>query len=609
VAQYGQLPATPTCLTPGGGWHFYFEWPGWNPKESLGQWLDIRGEGRQVLAPPSTHPNGGTYVWEESGRPSLVPVSPAPGWMLDLLQPAAAAQVSGQLDERYAQVYLAAGWHLDSIDAAGRAHWVRPGKNPRDGASATVYSDHSTVWSTSVAGVETHRPYLPNELAHALSVELPWTGPLDQPQRLSVVSAASIRMRRTTWLWQNRVPLGGAAILAGQEGLGKSTVAINLAAGVTVGTVEGDLSEPASVVYVSAEDSEAATLVPRLAAARADLSRVHFVRIDGAEGGLAIPRDLPELKAAMRRHGARLLVLDPLSVHVGDDRTDSHKERDVRRALAPLAAAMDDIGAAALGVMHWNKAPTTTALDRVLGSRAFTAAARAVRGVGEDPDDPDARLLVLVKSNLGPAGTPALAFRIASCFVPDPDGGLPLSTSAVEWMGEREGVRSSDLFKVAEEVEDAGALDVAREFVRDALSDGPLPTKEFEDGRKVAGLSVRTVQRARRAEGVIAEPRRDAEGKRIAGWRLRLPDDESLHRQALPNDRGLEDESLHRQPQDADEGWRTRHSASDVGGYETGSINTANNIGGGVAPEAPESGDDVSSQPTLGGLDQFGGTS
>jgi len=45
-------------------------------------------------------------------------------------------------------------------------HWTRPGKNPKDGASATVYPDgHTTIWSDAVASsfpaVELRRPYDP----------------------------------------------------------------------------------------------------------------------------------------------------------------------------------------------------------------------------------------------------------------------------------------------------------------------------------------------------------------------------------------------------------------------------------------------------------------
>jgi len=521
--EHGPLPEGPMVVTPGGGWHFYFRWPGFNPRETLGDHLDIRAEGRQVLAPPSLHPNGGTYCWEESGRPSHIEAPEAPEWMLHSLRPAGSSPGREALEPSLSMM-LTAGYSEPHIDNAGKAHLTRPGKSPKDGTSATIYphpDHHVTIWSTSVDGAQSAEPYYPQALSKLLKVPLP-VEPLSL-SGFSTVPAASITVKHQRWLWRNRLPLGSAVLLAGQEGLGKSTLAVELAAQATAGTLEGDVSGPCSVVYVSAEDSEAHTLVPRLTAAGADLTRVHFVRIDDLPGGLSIPADLPQLSAAMSQLGARLLVLDPLSVHIGDDRTDSHKERDVRRAIAPLAAAMDELQAVAVGIMHWNKAPTTTALDRILGSRAFTAAARAVLGVGIDPSDPDARVVVLVKSNLGPmASAPALAFKIEARYIPDPAGGLPIDTSGVEWLGERLNVRSSDLFKVANEGERA-SLSAAQDWLRETLADGPLTAQDLNEGMQSAGITASTFRRARESLGVTTKRLRDPSGRRISSWLVCLP--------------------------------------------------------------------------------------
>jgi hypothetical protein len=279
---------------------------------------------------------------------------------------------------------------------------------------------------------------------------------------------------------------------------------------------------PLGAVYVTAEDSESATIVPRLMAAGADLDRVHFVRIDNLPGGLSIPGHLDGLKFEMERYGARLLVLDPLSVHLGDHRMDAHRERDVRKAIGPLAFAMEAMDGSALGLMHWSKGPSVNALDRVLGSRAFTAAARAILGVGEDPDESGQRMLVLAKSNLGRLDVPALTFTITERLIDDPDGGFPIPTSGVEWTGEREGVRSSDLFRIAESAEEQGAMVSACTLIVSVLEDGPLDAKVLDNARKAGAVSERTYRRARAFLGVVTEPVRDSSG-RVIGWVARLP--------------------------------------------------------------------------------------
>jgi hypothetical protein len=61
----GRLPATLTATT-GNGTHLYFVHPGHgvpNSAGTLGDGLDIRGDGGFVVAPPSVHVSGRVYSW------------------------------------------------------------------------------------------------------------------------------------------------------------------------------------------------------------------------------------------------------------------------------------------------------------------------------------------------------------------------------------------------------------------------------------------------------------------------------------------------------------------------------------------------------------------
>ena len=89
VAEHGELPATMTVRT-GSGAHYYFRMPaGVELKNKArisvrGQrtGLDVRADGGYVVAPPSIHPNGGTYTWEHGTRE----VADAPAWLVDLMK-------------------------------------------------------------------------------------------------------------------------------------------------------------------------------------------------------------------------------------------------------------------------------------------------------------------------------------------------------------------------------------------------------------------------------------------------------------------------------------------------------------------------------------------
>lgn len=91
-ATYGRLPDTVETVTGSGGRHLYFRWPTGGTEirndqaGRLGVGLDIRGEGGQVLAAPTIHPNGTAYEWEASSDPlEGAEVAAAPEWLVELL--------------------------------------------------------------------------------------------------------------------------------------------------------------------------------------------------------------------------------------------------------------------------------------------------------------------------------------------------------------------------------------------------------------------------------------------------------------------------------------------------------------------------------------------
>lgn len=95
-AQHGPLPATVEALTGGGGRHLLFRHPATPVRNTVGllPHLDVRGDGGYIVAPPSRHASGRQYVWEVSSRPGEVELAEAPGWLLDLLTPAASQGLS-----------------------------------------------------------------------------------------------------------------------------------------------------------------------------------------------------------------------------------------------------------------------------------------------------------------------------------------------------------------------------------------------------------------------------------------------------------------------------------------------------------------------------------
>ena len=211
------------------------------------------------------------------------------------------------------------------------------------------------------------------------------------------------------WLWQYWLAMGKLHILAGAPGQGKTTIALAMAATITIGGrwPDGSRCAPGNVLIWSGEDDPADTLVPRLMAAGADRARCYF--IEGARrGGEVVPfdpaRDLGQLLEAIEKIGGiSLLVIDPVVSAVTGD---SHKNTEVRRALQPLVDLAAKCDCAVLGITHFAKGGQgTDPAQRVVGSVAFTAVASVVMVAAKvkgDEEGRDARILARSKSNIGP---------------------------------------------------------------------------------------------------------------------------------------------------------------------------------------------------------------
>jgi hypothetical protein len=342
--------------------------------------------------------------------------------------------------------------------------------------------------------------------------------PHDEPQlrRLALTPAANIAPRRVHWLWENRIAYGTLALLAGREGLGKSTLGYALAADVTRGILPGeDYGNPRAVLVCAAEDSWAHTIIPRLIAAGADLHKVYRVEIetyDGMRAGLSLPRDWTEAETAAKETEAGLMILDPL-MSVIDSRLDTHRDREVRQALEPLAALADAARMAILGLIHHNKSGSTDALQLVMGSKAFAAVARSVHTCIPDPDDEtlERRLFATSKNNLGRLDLPVLGFTISGHAVETVDDGLAW-TGRLHWTGEVAGSMHEIMGRAADP--ERGATAEAAAWLTDYLTEvgGTAAKVDIEKAGRTAGHAPRTLQRAserlRLAIGSEGFPRR-----------------------------------------------------------------------------------------------------
>lgn len=261
-----------------------------------------------------------------------------------------------------------------------------------------------------------------------------------------LTAAASFTIKGVKWLWKGRIPAGMMTILAGREGIGKSTVSLDIAARLTRGTLDGRYrGRPQNVILCATEDSWEHTIAPRLMAVGADMSRVFHIAIQDENGGyraITAPGDIKAIEKAIRELQPALMLIDPIMAII-DGRIDTHVQQQVQQGLEPLVKLCERAMMAVVGLIHVNKSTTTDALNSVMGSKAFTSLPRSVLYCIADPSTDGGYLMTHEKCNVGPK-VASLTYRLDSVRIELPpeevdDGDEPwVFTSRVVWGDEDE---------------------------------------------------------------------------------------------------------------------------------------------------------------------------
>ena len=279
-------------------------------------------------------------------------------------------------------------------------------------------------------GVKTHRR----------GVRLTNADQVDGVQAGLVASClGELETRPIVWLWGELVSRGMITVLTGPSGVGKSFVAVDVAAAVTRGdrkslrgpdthtpasttnTTATTTSDAGDVLFISPEYEMTHVLRPRLTAAGAEMRRIrviHGIRNQDDDCGedwcrpFRLNDDLPLLEQEIERRNVagsplRLIVVDPFlqESFSENDRSDQADFLATMRQLAAIAAATQ---VAILLVVNCPSKASAAANPRL---RPLELIAQSVWWIGGDPYRPERRLLLPDKTNLV-AKTPARSFMI-----------------------------------------------------------------------------------------------------------------------------------------------------------------------------------------------------
>jgi hypothetical protein len=445
-------------VTASRGAHLYFAYDAaiGNSASKLGVGLDTRGEGGYVVVPPSQI-KGQPYMWLGSFKQ---PPSKVPAAMIEKMQAPASLASKRTTDD----------W-LHLLDGVGEGS--RQDTLPRIvGKLYASAPDFAMARALAHLWNERNQPPLSakevDECCDRIERKEDAKG-----NQADFISLADVEMTPIPWLWPGYLPQGAVTLLVGDPGKGKTLVSLDLAARVSAGKPWPDETPnthgPATVIVLTAEDDLGYTVRPRIEVAGGDVSRIKVVNQSIAKPTLSLTKSLDWLKQEIEQSGVMLLVIDPLSAYMPG--VDCFKDNEVRSHLAPFVQLTQQHGVTVLAIVHMSKNIERGALQRVLGSTAFVALARATFMVSLDPEDEEQRLFTCPKCNLSryPQG---LTFHIMEQGL---SGGI-IAPVAV-WDGTTDLHPDEVLRKLVKGRPESTLIE---SDILDALAQGPVPVKELE---------------------------------------------------------------------------------------------------------------------------------
>ena len=182
---------------------------------------------------------------------------------------------------------------------------------------------------------------------------------------LDLVDATDVKLKKPEWAIPDWLPLGELALLGGNPGDFKSTIADTFAAHITTGApLWGGIAPVMGNVIIANAEDPLHIQKARLMAAGCDLTKVKFLQganAGGAHDLFTIQDHLPALANAIKETGAKYVSLDPLLSFLGP-KTNSYSDHHVKLALTPLLKLAMELKVAIVGVWHFNKTTGKIAL-------------------------------------------------------------------------------------------------------------------------------------------------------------------------------------------------------------------------------------------------------
>ncbi|MDZ4135493.1 MAG: AAA family ATPase, partial [Paracoccaceae bacterium] len=307
-----------------------------------------------------------------------------------------------------------------------------------------------------------------------------------------IIPFSEVPEERLEFLWYPYICLGTLGLLDGDPGDGKSQFTGWLVSEVSQGRVlpNGIKLPPANCFLFNFEDLPGAVIKKRLEANGADLSRV-FIQ----SRQFQLTAEMVEwMDGEIAEKKPRLVILDPIQAFMSG--VDGNSNIDVREFMSRLGEIAMKRKCAIICVRHFGKGAQDKAMKKGLGSTDFVGISRNQFGLARRKDDVRGFIVLHMKTNFEKGR--AMLFTMG-----DADGRK----------GEQPKIGFDRFIDIDPDEFFSGAMstrgpdqderEVGKEFLLEALADGPKPAARLKSKGEARAISASTLDRARKELGII----------------------------------------------------------------------------------------------------------
>ena len=502
--EHGELPETWRSITGRGGYHWLYKDNATNKtRAGLYDGIDIRAEGGYIVAPPSVHPNGRIYEWEQG--PGDCEIAQADSAVINFLM----GTVPEGWDKQGFQMQetIPEGQRTSAMIALIGCQKAKGLSN--EAIMAAVRAENENRCQPPLTDEELKKTVFP-ALKRGWDATNPYTAVYDKGKfrkqknhSLEMVTMDSAEEKNPDWLVTDYIPRYQITSLAGDGGSGKTTVWCALAAAISSGTrpflLDGlvpfkfSKCDPEKVMFFSAEDSFEYTLKRRLRKNGAKLENIFSIDI-ADDRFQDIKFNSPFLGQLLEKYLPALCIFDPIQAFVPPDIRMGDRNA-MRNCLSPLIGYGEKYGTSFLIVEHANKQSGVWGRKRIADSADIWDISRSVIMAGET-NEQGIRYLSHEKSNYGPTGSTIL---------------YGIDDEVIHFKSYTSKKDKDFVTEVDYNTRQAPQREEAKDFILDFLKDGEKEVSELDEMAAAMSISKNAVKNAK------ADLKKD---KKIKTWQV-----------------------------------------------------------------------------------------